>query len=101
MSLETILDVAIGLIFTYLLLAIIVSGVQEAIAGWLSRRGKGLKVALQSLLSTSDQEGKPDPTLFNQVFGHGLIEDSSRNKLPSYVPARNFALSLIDVLTDG
>ena len=40
MSLPIMLDVAIGLVFTYVLLAIVVSGLQEAIAGWLALRGK-------------------------------------------------------------
>jgi hypothetical protein len=101
MSLGTILDVAIGLVFTYLLLAILVSGVQEATAGWLSRRGKSLKLAVQALLSGTTPTGTPDMKLFNTVFGHGLIEDTSRKRLPSYIPARNFALSLMEALKDG
>jgi len=34
MSLGIVLDVAIGLAFTYLLMAIIVSGLVEVLAGW-------------------------------------------------------------------
>jgi hypothetical protein len=101
MSLGTILDVAIGVILTYVLLAIVVSGVQEAIAGWLSRRGKSLRNGLQSLLAGTGTDGKADDRLFRQVFGHGLIADSAANGLPSYVPARNFALALLEKLKDG
>lgn len=101
MSLGTVLDVAIGVVLTYLLLAIVVSGIQEAIAGWLSRRGKNLRNGLLSLLAGTGTDGKTDDTLFRQVFGHGLIADSAANGLPSYVPARNFALALLEKLKDG
>jgi hypothetical protein len=101
MSLGTLLNVAIGLILTYLLLSIVVSGIQETIAGWLGQRGKSLRATLQSLLSGVDEQGKLDDSLFRTVFGHGLIEDTSSKKLPSYVPSRNFALALIDTLTSG
>jgi hypothetical protein len=99
MSLGIVLDVAIGLAFTYLLMAIIVSGVIELIAGWWKWRGTSLRDGLASLLDASQH-----PTLnllFKSVFQHGLVSDMSSNNLPSYVPSRNFALALVDVLKPG
>jgi hypothetical protein len=101
MSLGIILDVAIGLVFTYLLLAILVSGVQEMVAGWLSLRGKGLRDGLEALLAGLGKSGQPHPVLFETVFGHALVSKLARNGLPSYVPARNFSLALFDALKDG
>src|SRR5262249_33141584 len=101
MSLGAILDVAIGLVFTYLLLGILASGAQELVAGALTLRGKQLRDGTARLLAGVDQDGQPDTRLFDKVFGHSLVEGLSPKKLPSYVPARNFALSLIEGLKDG
>src|SRR5262245_9791462 len=94
MSLGTVLDVTIGLVFTYLLLSIMVSGVQEIIAGYLSLRGKKLRDGIATLLVGND-------TLFQRVFGHSLIAGLAENRLPSYVPARNFSMALFEALKDG
>src|SRR5204863_6715302 len=60
-----------------------------------------LRDGLQSLLSGGAVNGKADDTLFRQVFNHGLIANSAANQLPSYVPARNFAVALLETLKDG
>ena len=96
MSLEIVLDVAIGLAFTYLLMAIIVSGLVEVLAGWRKWRGKSLRDGIAGLLDAGDHPLLDQ--LFKDVFTHGLVADLSRKGLPSYVPSRNFALALLDVL---
>src|SRR6516164_5090659 len=101
MSLGAVLDVIIGLSFTYLLLGILASGAQELVATWMKKRGKDLRNGIARLLAGTDASGKPSTRLFQQVFGHGLIEDLSAKKLPSYVPSRNFALALLEALRDG
>jgi hypothetical protein len=98
MSLGAVLDVAIGLAFTYLLLGLIASAVQELFAGLLQLRGRALRSQLFDLLAGNDPKGQPVKLLFDQVYGHALIEDLSKRKLPSYVPARNFAMALLDTL---
>jgi len=100
-TLSTILDVAIGLVLTYLLLALVASGVQELIAGALHLRGRQLRDALARLLSHQGGKGVPDPALFEKVFGHPLVRGLDPRGLPSYVPARNISLALIDALSDG
>jgi hypothetical protein len=101
MSLGIVLDVAIGLAFTYLLLAIMVSGLLEVVAGYMSLRGKGLQDGLKSLLTGFTKSGGPDDSLFKTVFGHALVSKISKDGLPAYVPARNFSLALFDALQDG
>lgn len=96
MSLGIVLDVAIGLAFTYLLMAIIVSGLVEVLAGWRKWRGKSLRDGIAGLLDAGDHPLLDQ--LFKDVFTHGLVADLSRKGLPSYVPSRNFALALLDVL---
>ena len=77
MSLGAVLDVIIGLSFTYLLLGILASGAQELVATWMKKRGKDLRNGIARLLAGTDASGKPSTRLFQQVFGHGLIEDLS------------------------
>lgn len=99
MSLGIVLDVAIGLVFTYLLMAIIVSGVVELVAGWAKWRGKDLRDGMASLLNADEHPMLK--TLFNAVQQHGLISNTPTDRLPSYVPSRNFALALADILKQG
>jgi hypothetical protein len=101
MSLGVVLDVAIGLVFTYLLLALLASGLQELIAGATQLRGRKLRSGLQRLLSDPAAGGPAAPGLFGRVFNHALVQGSSSLELPSYVPARNISLALIDALMDG
>ena len=96
MSLGIVLDVAIGLAFTYLLMAIIVSGLVEVLAGWRKWRGKSLRDGIAGLLDAGDHPLLDQ--LFKDVFTHGLVADLSSKGLPSYVPSRNFAMALLDVL---
>lgn len=100
MSLGAVVDVAIGLIFVYLLLGLLVSVLQETLTGFASLRGRGLRAALQALLS-AEASGGGKSQLFLDVFAHPLIRDLSPSKLPSYVPSRNFALALIAALRAG
>ena len=97
MSLGIVLDVAIGLAFTYLLLSIMVSGLQEIFTNFISLRGKKLRGGIAALLAGS-KSGVASTDLFDKVFGHALISDLATNRLPSYVPARNFSMALFEAL---
>ena len=99
MSLGIVLDVIIGLAFTFLLLSILVSGLQEIIAGAMSLRGSKLQKGVIALLADASPTAKS--ALFNKVFDHPLISDLSKNKLPSYVPSRNFSMALVEALKSG
>jgi hypothetical protein len=102
---STILDVVIGLVFIYLLLAIICSTINEWIAGWLGVRSKMLAAAIRQLLD--DQKGSGDPTrsFLEQFYSHPLISGMMApgrkpgNSHPSYLPSRTFSTAVIDIAT--
>jgi hypothetical protein len=149
---SSILDVAIGMAFLYLLLSLIASTVQEAIASLVQTRSANLEHGIRSLFSGGQlQNGE---LFIDKIYRHGLVRGlyrdpqldlprpegpitrlgeyyarlqtisrSFRDKirailrfflgvqatpaipgisdpylLPAYIPARTFALTLIDIL---
>jgi hypothetical protein len=98
MSLTAFLEVAIGLVFIYLLLSLIATWVNETIASVFKLRANDLKKAIQDLLE--------DPDKVKEFYEHPLIKALSRQKngqvkrLPSYIPDRTFALVALDVLSE-
>lgn len=99
-----ILDIAIGLIFIYLILALTCTAVNELIAGALDRRSKNLFQGITNLLKDSDVkvpsgEGAASQDLLASFFSHPLIKSLEENgKTPSYIPSRTFALTLLDLI---
>lgn len=108
-----ILDVAIGLIFVYLLLSLICSAVNEIIETALKKRAIDLERGIRELLVPGSQSGTED--LVSEIYNHpmlnGLFGDRYENsrigswmryvwrtKLPSYIPSRSFALALMDAI---
>lgn len=88
------LDLAIGLSFVYLLMALICTTINESLAGILNSRGKTLAHGITELLQ--------DPALKQLVYNHPLIHGVQQGKdarLPSYLASNKFALALMDVLT--
>src|SRR5581483_3276436 len=89
------LDVAIGLIFVYLLLALICTTVNEFIAGNRDTRAKFLDRGITRLLGD-------DPQLKRQFYEHPAIKTlapSDKAICPSYIPAERFATALMDILS--
>jgi hypothetical protein len=102
MTFGAIVNAAIGLMLVYLLLSLVVTAVQEAIASFAQKRGKALEAGLQEMLSTVDAAtGGRTTQLFSDVFNHALIQAGSGSRRPSYIAARNFSSALLDVLTRG
>lgn len=97
MSFTPIIDVAIGLIFVYLLLGLIATGVQELITSLYSVRGRLLRQAIADLIGGGSQSD----SLFTSVFHHPFIASTAATKLPSYLPSRTFALAVVDTLSSG
>lgn len=103
---SNVLDLAIGLSFLYLLLALLVTTVQELIASVLELRGKNLHDALEGVLVGEAKAGGPAPlNLLEKVYDHPLIKNlqgkpwlRSKLRLPSYIPSKTFAVALLDVL---
>ncbi|HTY83709.1 MAG TPA: hypothetical protein VMB19_05805 [Silvibacterium sp.] len=132
-----ILDVAIGMVFIYLLLSLVASGVNEILASIVQSRAANLQRGLHSLFSGDSIEAG-SLSLVDNLYNHGLIRglypdpamDLNDNRplgwlsklrlwlqkrvgvapgkdvagiqnpllLPSYIPARTFALAMIDIL---
>jgi hypothetical protein len=109
-----ILEVAIGVIFVYILVSVICSAIREGIEAWLKTRAAYLEYGIRELLHDRKAEG-----LAKSFFNHPLIYSlfSSEYKppahpdtpaifarganLPSYIPAANFALALMDIAARG
>jgi hypothetical protein len=92
-----ILDVAIGIVFVYLLVSLIVTAVNELIAALFKMRGRNLWQGVQNLLPS----GEGEHNIAQQVYDHPLITGLSRANRPSYIPSRTFALALLDVVSGG
>ncbi len=102
---STTLDVAIGLAFVYLLLAIICTTINEWIAGILKTRSSTLAAGIRQLLDNQPgQTGSPDVNWFlQQFYSHPLISGMTHpgdvKAHPSYIPARTFATTVMDIAT--
>src|SRR5438552_3197422 len=94
-----ILDVAIGIIFVYLLVSLIVTAANELIAAIFKMRGRVLWQGICNLLPSDDKDGKGN--IARQVYEHPLIDGLSPSRWPSYIPSRTFALALLDVVSGG
>jgi len=109
-----LLDVAIGLIFVYLLLSLICSSLSEGLESILRNRATDLEFGIRNLLG--DKPGNwwasflprvnsiAESTITREFYGHPLIRNLflTETTLPSYIPARNFALAVMDLaVKDG
>ena len=92
-----ILDVAIGIVFVYLLVSQIVSAANELLAAIFKMRGRVLWQGICHLLPAAKGPGN----IAQKVYDHPLIAGLSRANLPSYIPSRTFALALLDVVSGG
>ncbi len=109
-----ILDVAIGIIFLYILISILCSAVREGLEAWLKTRAAYLEHGIRELLHDKPATGLAQ-SLFNHPLVFGLFSGAykasdatkpfgnfaSSENLPSYIPAKNFALALMDMAARG
>jgi hypothetical protein len=120
---SNILDVAIGMIFVYLLLSLICSAANEIIEGWLKHRSTDLEKAIREMLVPNS--GVSGTGIVADLYNHPLINglfkgtydqfvqyrakskvarffasvfNHNASQLPSYIPARSFALALMDTV---
>lgn len=104
-----ILDVVIGVVFVYLLLALLVTGINEWISGMFAMRAKTLRRAITRLVEapafvpTTDKKvetpPQPEPPgeRTRRFYDHPKIAALADGKTPpSYIPAETFA----DVIRD-
>lgn len=101
MSNSGILDVAIGLVFIFLLLSLICSAINEMIEACLKMRATDLEKGIREFLYDQDGTG-----LAQKIYEHPLVfglykgnyNPQRSSNLPSYIPPRNFALALMDII---
>jgi hypothetical protein len=86
---STILEVAIGMVFVYLLLSLLCSALAELIEALFKYRAKDLKKGVATLLD--------DPSLVEGLYRHPLVQALGKN--PSYIPSRTFSLALWNIAT--
>jgi hypothetical protein len=98
---STVLDVVVGLAFTFLTLSLAVSAIVEAIASIINWRSRTLLQGIKDLLN--------DPALGGlalAIYNHALIDPCDRGTaqgrqdlkhLPAYIVPRQFADALIDL----
>jgi hypothetical protein len=109
-----LLDIAIGLIFVYLLLSLISSSLNEGLETIVRNRANDLETGIRNLLG--DKTGSwwasflpwvnsiENQSITREFYTHPLIRNLFRNevKLPTYIPSRNFALAVMDMaVKDG
>jgi hypothetical protein len=117
LSLSEILEVAIGLIFVWIVVSVAVMQTQEWIVGWLSIRADGLEESIWGMLADPKRRRGPIGRAFEQVgritrlyvpqapavvkelYDHPMIKGlAQQGKKPSYIPADKFAAALFDVV---
>jgi hypothetical protein len=135
---STVLEVAIGMIFIYLLLSLVCSAANEVIATNTKRRAWMLEQGIRNLLLDDEMDRRLTPdalkqkrvvmgegaatggqtaggdagngvgaaTLSDIFYEHPLIKSlhqprwwGMKEKTPSYIPARTFALTILDIIT--
>jgi hypothetical protein len=110
---STILEVAIGIVFIFTIFSSFCVAIREGIEAWFKSRAAHLEFGIRELLG--DPSGKG---LARELFTHPLIYGlfsgdykcgqlkkpgslTSGKNLPSYIPAKNFATALIDIVARG
>lgn len=86
---STLLEVAIGVIFVYLLLSLLCSAFSELIESFVKYRARDLHKGIGKLLGDKD--------LVDEFFKHPLV--TPLGETPSYIPARTFSLTLWNLAT--
>jgi hypothetical protein len=96
---SSVLDIAIGAVFLFLLLSVFATTINEIIFSFFNMRGRELLRGIATLLSDAQKTGLV-ANIYNhgQVFGlfEGNFDPGKPSKLPSYIPSSNFALALLD-----
>jgi hypothetical protein len=105
-----ILDVAIGMVFVYLLFSLVCTAINEWVAAVLGLRASNLEAGIRSLLNEGSlpESGSVTGPIAEAIYKHGLVQSLfrqdrwdkilGRKGWPSYIPGRTFALTLFEVL---
>ncbi|MBD2604261.1 hypothetical protein H6G81_06880 [Scytonema hofmannii FACHB-248] len=96
MNLPVIFDLALGLVFTYLILSLLASEIQELIATVLQWRAEHLKKSVEIFLAgdVEDSENAHVIELANNIYSHPLVKNINQE-------AKGFLVTLPRRLTWG
>src|SRR5215469_6758238 len=101
---SSILDVALGLVFVFLLLSLISSAASELIERFSKKRAVFLEKGIRELVG--DIGSAESEAFVKAIYNHGLVNAlykgdfasaAKKGELPSYIPARNVALAVLDL----
>jgi len=95
MEISPIINLILLLAFTYFIASLLVTSVNEAIAGSFKLRQKQLKDGLTNLFFTQKEEWARyiEGDFMKSPFIESLKKDAE--SFPAYIPARNFALAVL------
>lgn len=110
----TLVDVGIGLVIVYVVLSLLCSSINEGIETFLKNRSLQLERGIRELFNDPDGT-EVTHLLYNHPLISGLFHGEynpkdlklgrmlegkfyGRKNLPSYIPAANFALALLDIV---
>lgn len=94
---SAILDVAVGMVFVYLLSSLIVTAINELIETAIKLRASHLAKGISKLL----EDPKKVEAFFDQPLVKGLSPNSwfaKQPRKPSYLPSRTFAATLLQLI---
>ena len=102
---STVLEVGIGLVFTFLTVSLICGSVTETVATVLSWRSKGLMDGIQKLLNDPNGTGLA-LQLYNTAMVHPRGDGTAQStgdvkQAPSYIDPKHFAQALLDAVAVG
>ena len=115
------LDVAIGLVFLYMVLALVCSTINETVSTTIGLRARFLQLGVLNLLSASSGTTKAGIETTKHFYSHPLVQglirpgrgpdpsldptDAGRwwrkPPYPSYLPSRTFVAALTDIARDA
>jgi hypothetical protein len=100
-----LLTIAGGVMSVYILLALVTSHVCEWISAFTNQRGHLLERAIVVLLGGVQRDPTRDAAtkaLVDHLYDHPLMGNlgATTTRLPSYIPARTFSISLVASLRD-
>jgi hypothetical protein len=89
------IEVGIGLVFIFLLMSIMVSGLNEIITSLFGHRGKHLKEAIDKAL-----QDPANKNLSDLIYDHPLVDKLKKTEktLPPYISSEVFAKTILDVV---
>jgi len=103
---SNILDVAVGLVFVFLMLSLISSAANELIETFWRKRAVFLEKGIKELVGSVGSQVSKD--FVQKIYDHGLINSlyvgsytDPKKILPTYIPSRNFAIAVLDLWKSG